>query len=632
MPRVTTDVESGTNPELTKKTTKTLPELLDFIMSAHETAGRGVGAGMAETATGALEMLPNKIYGVPAGELGVAGTKQLEQIGTPESRMVGRFLPLAFTGAGGPLEALTSGVVAGVTSPTGEPEYKKRLAEKGGETALTSALGLAGMIPASILKTGRQAAEYIKGVRGRMGELGTAGETAVTEKGVSEVDRRLDQVPDLKRTIQTMSPQVENRVKLSRKETGIVDPDALDAGRSLTEGRDINSKATKLVTTKFKAAEAIQRMVGGGAFNKYKDAANLKQTVDPFHTSATGQKFIQELDRRIAGGEGEFRTVSPDQSVAAAELKRLIVPEKGKPLDWNLIDNQLEKIRAKQNAKEITGVDRIDRARWKGLGDELENALESWVGKENYPRKIYAASSKDLNDLQDELSLASRQRGEYEAGRGEIVPKNQLADIMFKNRRNTQLSKALYGEVEINELAEQHAANEIHNFGDDGNKVKEWLGSQKSAFTRDIPGLTEKIEKYADSLIRREKDVEVLGALQKRLAGVREDVPAISAKTKQATDSIREAVRRVNTEDPTKLYQTFVEKLRPQLESTGVFSASELDKLEKEISIASRAATTKEKVDAYTTALMKFGMYATGIGTLGYAGIEAGKSMFGGSP
>jgi hypothetical protein len=278
-------------------------------------------------------------------------------------------------------------------------------------------------------------------------------------------------------------------------------------------------------------------------------------------------------------------------------------------------------LRQTESSKAPEAATAIARKRYGSAADLVENSLKSWIGEENYPRSVYAESSEALNAFQNELNLASRERQRYETGEGEVKTARNPSDVMFKDRRSVQLSKDLLGEKEVNALAERYAANKVTSLGDP-EKINKWLDSKESTFINDIPGLSEKITKYSEALARREGDVKALEALQKRLSGVREDVPTISAGAQKASEAIRDAVRRVETTDPIKLYDSFVSDIRPKMESTGVFSRADLDQLEKDISVASKSANRKEAVDRITSSLMKAGLKIGGIGGLGYEAIQ----------
>jgi len=451
-------------------------------------------------------------------------------------------------------------------------------------------------------------------ITARARELGAAGEELATTRAVSEVDRRLDQVPDLKRQIENMTPQVKQRHDLSRSEAKLAVP---DDRASFETKKDLNSVVSDDLKAKFKSAENIKETVGGGAFRKYEEVAAAKSAQQPFGFSKEGQALKAKLINIAQSGVGPERQFSTEESELAAKAIREIfgVGDEARPLRPKEVDNLLQELRQRASTKDTAGFVGKQRERINNIADEIESTLKSYVGEDVYPRTKYAHSAEDLNAFQNELNLASRERGRYEAGKGEIETAPNPTDIMFKNRKSVQLSKDLLGEKEVNAYAERYAANKL--VGKSPEEVDKFLKDPKNAFIYETPGLSEKLAKYGESLARREGDVKALEALQKRLAGVREDVPAISAGAQKASEAIRDAVRRVETTDPIKLYDSFVSDIRPKMESTGVFSRADLDQLEKDISAASKSANRKEAVDRITSSLVKAGTkLAIGGGTL----------------
>ena len=547
----------------------------------------------------------------------------------------------------------------GAGSPFGKPktEGEKQRREAGSGVAemvapgvLSKALGLGGEAFTSAFGPTSK-------IPSRARELGAAGEELVTSKAVSEVDRRLDQVPDLKRQIENMTPQVKARHDMSRSEAGLSAPDERAAFETK---KDLNSVVSDDISKKFKSAEQIQKDVGGKAFEDYKIAARLKQDAQPFGESTQGKALQKDLDTIIGGGAGDLRKFgkaeidlareirtelfgrraedislkevedvasrlpkSFSQAARETQARNMILEREARgrrPVDFQLVDNKLRELRQTEASKAPEAATAIARGRYGSAADRVEGALKTWIGEENYPRSVYAKSSEELNSFQNELNLVSRERGAYETGKGEVVTARNPSDIMFRDRRSVQLSKDLLGEKEVNEYAERYAANKL--VGKSPEEVDKFLKDPKNAFVYEIPGLPEKLAKYGESLSRREGDVKALEALQKRLSGVREDVPTISAGAQKASETIREAVRRVETTDPIKLYDSFVSDIRPKMESTGVFSRADLDQLEKDISVASKSANRKEAVDRITSFLMKVGLKIGGIGGLGYEAIQ----------
>lgn len=473
----------------------------------------------------------------------------------------------------------------------------------------------------------------------KAGETLTASEEKALSDAVSAVDRQLSRIPGLKEVTSKTIPEDEVLRTASRSESGLSKPD-LEAERLAKT--DIESRINDLASKKLARAQEVQSVVGTTRFQSFEDVANARQRTNPFHTSEVGQRYLKKLNDIIEGGTGEFREYSSDQSEAARKLKNLINPEEGKPANWKLIDQELEKIRAKQQAKDITGVDRIDRQRWGQIGDGLENAIESWVGRENYPRQSYRIVSEGKNKFATDLGAALTEREEVPFAREKgMKEKPRPSDILFNSRESVNFGKELLGEQEVTALAEQHASNVIKDMT--ASDIRKWLDSGPSEFVSEIPGLSEKINKYAQSLAQREGDMKAFAELQKQAKQkIQEAQTAITGAKGEAVKTTQQAqtayetavnladkmVRTLQNEDPAKLYKSFT-NLRPELEASGAFDKPALDEIEAKIGEASKIANAQERAAAIQQALasqvkkyaIRIGLPASAIG-LGTAGYE----------
>jgi hypothetical protein len=498
------------------------------------------------------------------------------------------------------------------------------------QTQLEKALG-------SVQFTSEQLAAAAKK---KAGETLTASEEKALSDAVSAVDRQLNRIPGLKEVTSKTIPEDEVLRTASRSEAKLAKPD-LEAER--LSKTDIESRINDLASKKLARAQAVQFVVGTTRFQSFEDVANVRQKTNPFHTSEVGQRYLTQLDNIIEGGEGEFRNFSTEQSDAARKLKNLINPESGKPASWKLIDQELEKIRSKQEAKDITGVDRIDRQRWKQIGDGLENAIESWVGKENYPRQSYRIASEDKNKFAIKLGQALTEREEIlfsrEKGMKDVA---RPSEILFDSRESVYFGKELLGEQEVNALAEQHASNVIKDMN--ASDIRKWLDSGRSEFVSEIPGLSEKINTYAQSLAQREGDMkafaelqrqakEKIGEAQKAITGAKGEAVTATKQAKQAYDTAvnlsDKMVRTLQNEDPAKLYKSFA-NLRPELEASGAFDKTALDEIEAQIGEASKIANAQERAAAIQQAIgsqlkkyaIKYGIPVGALGAIGTAGYK----------
>ena len=444
----------------------------------------------------------------------------------------------------------------GAGSPFGKPktEGEKQRREAGSGVAemvapgvLSKALGLGGEAFTSAFGPTSK-------IPSRARELGAAGEELVTSKAVSEVDRRLDQVPDLKRQIENMTPQVKARHDMSRSEAGLSAPDERAAFETK---KDLNSVVSDDISKKFKSAEQIQKDVGGKAFEDYKIAARLKQDAQPFGESTQGKALQKDLDTIIGGGAGDLRKFgkaeidlareirtelfgrraedislkevedvasrlpkSFSQAARETQARNMILEREARgrrPVDFQLVDNKLRELRQTEASKLPEAATAIAKGRYGSAADRVENALKEWVGPENYPREIYAKASEALNRFRTRLgeALTAREEIPYatEEGMRELA---RPANILFESRESVNFGKQLLGDAEVNSLAEKFASNQLAN--KDADAIVKWLKDPKNEFAYEVPGLSEKLTQYGQALASREGDAKAFAELQKQAA------------------------------------------------------------------------------------------------------------------
>ena len=447
------------------------------------------------------------------------------------------------------------------------------------------------------------------------GERLSAAEEKALSSAVEAVDRQMTRISGLKEVTAKVSPEVEQMQKAARSETGFVSPEtAVD----FQNKSDLNSVIRSIADKRYGGAEAMQKQIGGKAFEDYKIAANLKQEIQPFALSAEGRDLVGQLDQIIKGGEGRLRTFSPEESRLASDIKATLFPsgKKSKPVDFKLVDDKLRELRDKASKKGPEAFSAVEKERVVGIADRIENALKSWVGEANYPRQIYAEASEELNRFRTRLgeALSAREEIPYatEAGMRETA---RPANILFESRESVNFGKQLLGGQEVNQLAEKFASNQIAE--KDAKAISDWMKDSKNEFIYEIPGLSEKITKYGQSLAKREGDAKAFAELQKQAAkkigeaekGIAEAKGAAVKETAEAQKafdaaqkSTDELTRALQNEDPAKLYSSFT-KMRPKLEETGVFDKAALDALEADIARASNIADAKQRRDAIVGAV-----------------------------
>lgn len=447
------------------------------------------------------------------------------------------------------------------------------------------------------------------------GEKLSAAEEKALSSAVDAVDRQMNRISGLKEVTEKASPEVEKMKTAARSESKLVAPEtAVD----FQNKADLNSVIRSIADKRYGGAEAMQKQIGGRAFEDYKIAANLKQEIQPFALSPEGKGLLGQLDDIIKGGSGRLRTYSPEESRLASEIKSALFPagKKEKPVDFKLVDDKLRELRDKAMKKGPEAFGAVEKERVVGIADRIENALKSWVGETNYPREIYAEASEELNRFRTRLgeALSAREEIPYatEAGMRETA---RPANILFESRESVNFGKQLLGGQEVNQLAEKFASNQIA--GKDAKAVSEWMKDPKNEFIYEISGLSEKIAKYGQSLATREGDAKAFAELQKQATakigeaqkGITEAKGVAEKQTAEAQKAFATAqktaddlTRTLQNEDPAKLYSSFT-KMRPKLEETGVFDKTGLDALEAEISRASKIADAKQRRDAIVGAV-----------------------------
>ena len=447
------------------------------------------------------------------------------------------------------------------------------------------------------------------------GERLTAAEEKALSSAVEAVDRQMTRISGLKEVTKEVTPEVEQMQNAARFESKLVAPEAaVDFQRKA----DLNSLIRGIADKRYGSAEALQKQVGGRAFEDYKLAASLKQEIQPFAESAQGKDLVAQLNQIIEGGSGRLRVFSPEESRLATDIKSALFPsgKKAKPVDFKLVDDKLRELRDKASKKGPEAFSAVEKERVVGVADRIENALREWVGAENYPRQIYAEASEALNRFRTRLgeALSAKEEIPYatETGMRETA---RPANILFESRESTNFGKQLLGETEVNTLAEKFASNQIA--GKDAAEIAKWLKEPKNEFVYEVPGLSDKLTKYGQALATREGDAKAFAELQKQAAakiseaekGIKEAKGAAVKETAEAQKafdtaqkSTDELTRALQNEDPAKLYSSFT-KMRPKLEETGVFDKAGLDALEADISRASQIADSRQRRDAIVGAI-----------------------------
>lgn len=516
-----------------------------------------------------------------------------------------------------------------------------------------------GRLVAGPLRKGTQLERLLEDVGYARTRLGKKGEETLAGRETAAAAERAGveakaEAERLRLRYQPVEPTaVEN---LARSEAKVAAPDTFDILRA---GQDAESTARKLAEAKGAAAEAKQSTVGGKAFEDYKRIAEEKQSVEPFGKSQPGMALEKELDAIVEGGEGALRTFGKDAQTIAKDIRTEIYGRKaadfteaeiraamdkipgvafsqsrkrqmaiealeakeksgGRPVDWKLVDDKLRELRQKAEAKGDSSFALVEKERRISAANKIEEALKSWVGEANYPRTTYAEASKDLNKFETKLGEALRAKEEIPFGGGPSQYKSQrVLGTIFEGRSSTNFAKQLLGEAEVSALAERHAINQLS--GKSAEEIAKWM--KNNEFIYEIPGLSQKLEKYGASVLRRQQEAEALGVIRKQ---AKDRVTEAGTVERAAVKDIEAARTELNkgltalqAEDPAKLASKWSE-IRSRLEGTKAFKAEELDRLGEDIIKASRIADTQQRRDDLRKVVGKMALKAAGVGGAGY--------------
>lgn len=617
--------------------------------------GKGAAAGTAGLVTG----LPAEILNIPStyrsaqryllGKAGVPEQAMPSEIaripyGVPEMTKKATKLGeeyLGFKPAKGP-------VAEGIRS-TGEV-----LGFPTGGSAL-------GRLVSGPLRAGSKLERLLEDVGYARTRLGKKGEASLFEREAAAAAERAGveakaEAERLRLRYQPVEPTaVEN---LARSETKVVAPDTIDVLRA---GQDAESTARKLGEAKGLAAETKQATVGGKAFEEYKRIANEKQTVQPFDRSPEGVALKEELGTIIEGGPGALRTYGEGAIAIAKDAYKELFGRKAadftaseskeamnripfgsfseqrrrqmaidalqareskgaRSVDWSLVDDKLQELRQKAASKEYRAFGKIAVDRLENVADRIEGAIKNWVGEKNYARPVYAEASKDLNKFETKLGEALRAKEQipYAGGPAQYQTPRVLGTL-FESRSSTNFAKQLLGEAEVNNLAERYAINQLSGKKKTKDQIILWM--ENNEFIYEIPGLSQKLEKYAASVGRREQEAEALGVLRKQ-AGERVKEAKGAEKTAigdiaTARTELNKGLTALQAEDPAKLASKWSD-IRSRLEATKAFKAEELDRLGEDIIKASRIADTQQRREDLRKVVGKMALKAAGVGGAGY--------------
>jgi hypothetical protein len=482
-------------------------------------------------------------------------------------------------------------------------------------------------------ETPKTAEDVITGARSLGEQLTTSARTKAEEAGGKAEKERLTREIAIKKEMarpEKVSPETEQIHQAARSETKFAAPDTDELRLA---GKDLRSDIQK--TSAIKLQEAEKKLgTAGDQFQKYlQKGAELEQT-QPVATSPAGQKLKTKLIEM-----SKNMKLTPETRNLAAATQSKLFPKNANEA-FNTFDVEYRRLMDRAKGKSEVRVGPVEAEVLETVAKPVEDSLKEFVGEENYARPLYAQEAKDINKFRQDLgeALASREKADYELGKGEIVSVRKPEQVLFADRQSTKMGRQLLGGDAVNTFAERHAANELK--GKSGSQIKDWLS--ENDFVYEVPGLYEKINAFGENVARREGDAKALEALQ---AQMKDHLKTVGTVADQAQTKIRDAVKVINTsakqiakQSPEKLSETWLgvggaPGMRASLEETGLFEKADLDRLETQLLDASKLAQKEESSDAAQKAIFDFLKFAgkkaglpLGIGSLAVgAGIEAYK-------
>ena len=626
----------------------------------------GFGAGGAKLVSGALENVPF------LGEYAAKFSKELSKQGDPGAQKVGELstaltiplgmlgkagaegLPLLKRGWEGMKEGAKVGAVFGLMEPTYDEStgrYVTKLEQALGGGLLGSLIG--GPLSAafgrrppaisveSVMKEAKTAGQSMFDAARKMAnEKFGEGTKRAEQEFVSilqEAERRYGdlQGAQLKREIATRkvatAPErqpVATDVNQSQSLTQSNLP-AFQTGADVASNRHPSAELRALGNNALRMAETRQDVFGSPAFQAYERIAEGLQRTNPVGMSADGQRFQQFLEGQSEGGRGPLVSADvPVQNLARQALSRLF-PE-GRPARWQIWDEYLRELRDETSGKIAENFTATQINRINSVANRIEETLQNWVGRENFPREIYRAASEDLNQFRTDLGRALTEREQIpfsaEGGMYEM-PQTQIEATVFKTRDSVNYAKQLMGETNVDRIGQQYAVNQLR--GKSAQDVRKWIDSSKNEFVDAIPGLRERLNQYHANLLEREGRSNAMEALGRQLrGGIEQSRATLDSEVNKVTDFLKQAAADrgtaltraendlKNTLETINQFNEAIRKLpaekilerwpeaRVKMEQTGLFNPQELDALGDQLSKAAQIAEQKAREAAATSALM----------------------------
>jgi len=376
------------------------------------------------------------------------------------------------------------------------------------------------------------------------------------------------------------------------QEAGLPEPHQVrgaQPGQSV--GDDIRTSAERA------EAEAMKVQADDTSFSDYlSHAKQLEETGSPFAGSEPGIEVLKTLEKIEGRIDAKgFTNKSEELARAAGRLKDVILgaeteleaavpgapPDFGAmlsedgppgsagtpgkkavkgnaPSRFQLLDEELRKIRKKQNDKLAQGATDISRREFKELGDMLEESLHKYVGEDRAPREGYKKASERINKFQSDLAqkLVGRQDLEY-VKTDKSPPKTDvtaLSKAAFKSDASAAEFRELVGEESFNRIATQHLSNELHDLP--AEDVAKWRAKPENSWHKMVPGGEGMALNYQESVARAAHDIKSMEAairdkakyIADTKAVIKGNVKAIRKEAETARGSIAERQAASNKE------------------------------------------------------------------------------------
>ena len=626
----------------------------------------GFGAGGAKLFSGALENVPF------LGEYAAKFSKELSKQGDPGAQKVGELstaltiplgmfgkagaegLPFLKRGWEGMKEGAKGGAVFGLMEPTydeGTGRYITKLEQALGGGLLGSLIGgplsaAFGRRPPSIsvesvMEQAKSSGQSMFDAARKMAnEKFGEGTKKAEQEFVSILQDAERRYGDLRRaqlrseiTTRRTAAAPENQpvavdVNQSQSLTQSNLP-AFQTGADVAANRHPSAELRALGNNALRMAETRQDIFGGPAFQAYERIAEGLQRTNPVGMSADGQRLQQFLEGQSEGGRGPLVSADvPVQNLARQALSRLF-PE-GRSARWQIWDEYLRELRDETSGKIAENFTPIQINRINSVANRIEETLQNWVGRENFPREIYAAASEDLNRFRTDLGRALTEREQIpfssEGGMYEM-PQTQVEATVFKTRDSVNYAKQLMGDANVDRIGQQYAVNQLR--GKSAQDVRKWLDSGKNEFIDAIPGLRDRLNQYHANLLEREGRSSAMEALGRQFRGdIERSRATLDSEVNKVTDYLKQAAADRgtaltkaesdlnNTLETINQFNEAIRKLpaekilerwpeaRVKMEQTGLFNPQELDALGDQLSKAAQIAEQKAREAAATSALM----------------------------